>query len=39
MEKEHPKDTMLFSKDDDANSLFILKLGTVLLRNLKELSM
>ena len=37
-EEEHPTDTVLFNKYDDANSLFILKEGTVLLQNLKELS-
>ena len=28
-EEEHPKDTVLFNKDDEAKSLFILKEGTV----------
>jgi CRP-like cAMP-binding protein len=27
--EEHPKDTVLFNKDDEAKSLFILKEGTV----------
>ena len=28
-EEDHPKDTVLFKKDEDAQSLFILKKGTV----------
>ena len=28
-EEDHPKDTVLFKKDDDAKSLFILREGTV----------
>ena len=28
-EEDHPKDTVLFKKDEDAKSIFILRSGTV----------